>query len=79
VEQLVTLFNNLPGQLKPLVVSLFTLMCAIAGLMIMTAGRNGGQVAGGLLTIRNAVFGGIIFVIAATVLLSVLRGAGVGI
>jgi hypothetical protein len=79
MEQIVQIFNNLPTQLRPLVAALFACMCAIAGLMVMTAGRNSNQVAGGLLTIRNAVLGGAIFVLAAAALVSFLGSSGINL
>lgn len=77
MQALVNVFNQLPNQLRPLVAALFACMVAVAGLMILSAGRSSNQVAGGLLTIRNAVFGAVIFVLAAGVLISVLNGSGI--
>ena len=77
MDSVVAIFQKLPTELRPLVGALFTCMLAIAGLMIMTSGRSSTQVAGGLLTIRNAIFGGLIFVLAGVALVSFLGRLGI--
>lgn len=79
MQQLTALLSSIPTTFRPLVGGLLGCMVIVAGLMILTAGRSSGQVAGGILTIRNAIGGVIVVGIGAALIASILAGGGIAI
>jgi hypothetical protein len=77
MPQLQALLNSIPTTVRPLLGGVVGIMVIVAGLMIMTAGRSSQQVAGGLLTLRNVVFGAIIAVIGGGIIVGFLAAGGI--
>ena len=77
MPQLQALLNSIPTTVRPLLGGVVGIMVIVAGLMIMTAGRSSQQVAGGLLTLRNVIFGAIIAVIGGGIIVGFLAAGGI--
>lgn len=79
MAQLQQLLTSIPTTARPLIGGIVGVMVIVAGLMILTAGRSSTQVAGGLLTLRNVVFGVIVCVIGGGIIIGLLGGGGIAV